>query len=431
MQNRNYDKSTKAQHKTSSTNAAMLLVQGNVLDKIGFGIAERANRSAELRLVKTIQTLNLMEERDVYKRTKQKADVQRQLDKLKDFRIQKMMEKIQKEESSGSSRRRGSTGSILLQSQPEGVPQRQLSCKSDHSPLDHSCHHSLQQNNGCGFREQSFKNHRTKLNDDSRMATKLDSGGSDQTESQSNPSELQRYVIVGNSTERTKPRPLSAGFSRDRVITAKQKVFKRGFTDPEFNLSGEEVAPRKESIRLEVRRHSAASCSSRTSGSRHKLEELTSLVEDSLTKEQPERRNNIQLPCIPRTTRAHLSSGNRKDFDLNKDHTRQGSPNGLATDLPDDYGDRDGSPVEASEFEKISRFLKDNHPMVGCQRVPLQTHHRPENVAIRKRRLWKLPLVFTQFGYVVDKAALLAMLHEEQYELQIRIKEFLSKGNPK
>lgn len=51
----------------SKANFCIIAVHGSVIDKIGFGIAERANRSEELRLKKTLNSINHMEQMDEYR----------------------------------------------------------------------------------------------------------------------------------------------------------------------------------------------------------------------------------------------------------------------------------------------------------------------------------------------------------------------------
>ena len=51
----------------SSAKFCIIAVHGSVLNKIGFGIAERANRSEELRLKKKLTTISNMEQKDEYR----------------------------------------------------------------------------------------------------------------------------------------------------------------------------------------------------------------------------------------------------------------------------------------------------------------------------------------------------------------------------
>ena len=80
----------------AATKASIIVVHGKVLDKIGFGVAERANRSAELRLSKTLNTLEVMAVKEHAKYRKEKYSLESQLEKLNGYRLKLRRAKLKK-----------------------------------------------------------------------------------------------------------------------------------------------------------------------------------------------------------------------------------------------------------------------------------------------------------------------------------------------
>lgn len=85
---------------SQATKNSIIVVHGDVLDKIGFHIAEKANRSAELRLEKTLHTLHLMELKGETKHRKERLCVQESLDRLKDYQLRIRRQQLKKNQSS-------------------------------------------------------------------------------------------------------------------------------------------------------------------------------------------------------------------------------------------------------------------------------------------------------------------------------------------
>ena len=85
---------------SQAVKASIIVVHGNALDKIGFHIAEKANRSAELRLEKTLQTLNMMEMKGQSKFRKERISVQENLNRLRNEQLQMRRRQMKKSLSS-------------------------------------------------------------------------------------------------------------------------------------------------------------------------------------------------------------------------------------------------------------------------------------------------------------------------------------------
>lgn len=79
--------------------SSIISVYGDALDKIGFSITEKANRSAQTRLGKTLKSLEKMETKEEVMYRKRKYEMQVQLDKLQQQKVNMRREHLKKASS--------------------------------------------------------------------------------------------------------------------------------------------------------------------------------------------------------------------------------------------------------------------------------------------------------------------------------------------
>ena len=93
--NNSFDQDTRIEGIKNS----IIAVYGDALDKIGFGVAEKANRYAQARLGKTIKTLNTLENKDETFYRKKKYALRQQLGKLQQEQIKLKRSSLERSKS--------------------------------------------------------------------------------------------------------------------------------------------------------------------------------------------------------------------------------------------------------------------------------------------------------------------------------------------
>ena len=97
---RDNDPKQEQENRIEGLKSSIIAVYGDALDKVGFSITEKANRSAQTRLDKTLKSIDKMESREELMYRKQKYNMQTSLDRLQQKKIINKRECLLKKKSS-------------------------------------------------------------------------------------------------------------------------------------------------------------------------------------------------------------------------------------------------------------------------------------------------------------------------------------------